>query len=161
MTVFASSYCSLEEAWADPYAPQQPSSRKSRRSRHAQPTSSGGHTDIEEFASKYLPHGKEDKPVTNKYVDIYESDFAKKEKSQVEDDVPQEEFEPTRPSTPLRKKRNIEYYDDDDTEYYADSPRSNEEHFMDFLLFLLSGVILIFMMEQFVRIGGFISMRNF
>jgi hypothetical protein len=79
--------------------------------------------------------------------DVSSNDDEDEMTTYVEED--QHRFAKNKRSSPRHiKKEEIESYDDD----YSDS--SNKKFaFIDLLLYIVSGIILIFVMEQFVRIG--------
>lgn len=54
------------------------------------------------------------------------------------------------PSTYRKRSKDTRHFDEEDDDYTKDR---NEFAFIDLLLYIISGIILIFVMEQFVKIG--------
>lgn len=70
---------------------------------------------------------------------------------------PKETYYHTEDELPVRKQKKVmpeRHYDSDsDDEMYTRTSRRNNLVYLDIILYVLSGVILIFLLEQFVRIG--------
>jgi hypothetical protein len=92
------------------------------------------------------------------------SRYTKQEQPIYSDDETDEEdyVEPVQPErrqhkTRQERKKRIYHYDDDiEEEYYSSmfkKPPSTRHVYLDIILYILSGIILIFLLEQFVRIG--------
>lgn len=163
MTVINTSYSSIEEAWADSYlSPSlQKKPKKKRQPPQADPICdlynsrdlAYDDTDIVSYANKFYEKSQYQHPMMEQrempktiHIDASEPD-------EVPVSAPyQEEEMPTRP-------RERVYYDTkegyDDEEHYE--TKSNNMDYFDIILYIISGILLIFMMEQFVRIGMLLS----
>ena len=101
---------------------------------------------------EYLPQEKPKKPTRQEYYyTSTESD---------ENEEPEYMPPPPRKVRQERKKRYVEpetdYESDYEEEYQMKKPRNKKKNglaFLDILLYVLSGIILIFLLEQFVKIG--------
>jgi hypothetical protein len=76
----------------------------------------------------------------------YRQQETKPETNQHERDAPTPNYHQERPES--YRKNKVRYVDDDEP-----TKEHNEFAFIDLLLYIVSGIILIFVMEQFVKIG--------
>lgn len=206
MTVYNTSYSSIDEAWADSYL--SPSLQKKQKKKKPPPQSDPicdlyamGSThytdpDIVSYANRYsemydrhekasfqhpmMDTGREKlpkvveidasddplaeygapvrdrAPPTSKRVEAQASQEARQERPLYE---PEEDDEdeyataapPPRRKDPLRTSFFEEYEDDDFNK------KNGSFNYFDIVLYVISGIILIFMMEQFVKIGSLLA----
>lgn len=171
MTVFNTSYSSLDEAWGDSYL--SPNLQKKSKKKKAPPATDP----LCELYEMGNPHYQENDLISfaNKYYEQHEkanyqkprmnAEEAPREPSPVYVDVDREE----RPEFPeqdyalekeLHAANNVRDKDRmyfSAKEFYVNDGHVDERNqtfvWYDILLYIISGIILIFMMEQFVRIG--------
>lgn len=167
MTVTNTSYSSLDEVWGDAFASasSQSKPRKEKKKKVVDPIcelyemgNNNGYTenDLVSFANSYYErHDKaaepqRERPTRN--VSIYEDrdTYDVTEKDDVEYapvySPPQVPSKPSYVSKPQKYYRDLA---DDDNDHEGKTGFA----FIDLLLYIISGIILIFMMEQFVKIG--------
>lgn len=183
MTVIATSYSSIDEVWADSYLSpqlQKPKKNKSLKAVQKDPlcdlyemgnNTTYDDTDLVSFANKYfekhqkIKHQKprmQTRDVQPRVVDV-----------DIPDELPFNESAPVREPPPRTPELQQERFDADDSESednynYRPSKSATKETFheddmfgrknttfnqMDLVLYIISGIILIFMMDQFVKIG--------
>lgn len=181
MTVFSTSYSSIDEVWENSYLSPKIQKKDKKKNVRSDPIcelyetgSSYNENDLISYANKYYEQhekAKYQKPMMNmeaepremnpKYIEVT-GDKAAPEvhyDSDVEQELNKRVFKEQRIETPSRdyllerdmamSKPVKEYFvDDDDFE-----KRNNNFNLFDVVLYIISGIILIFMMEQFVKIG--------
>lgn len=150
MTVINTSYSSIEEAWADSYL--SPSLQKKPKKKRQDPIcdlynardSAYDDTDIIAYANKFYDKSQFQKPMNR--------EPPRKEITVGVEEPPSEEYEELPP--PHAHPETRLYNAREDYENYEKTP--NLDYF-DIALYVISGIILIFMMEQFVKIGMLLS----
>lgn len=167
MTVRNTNYSSLDEVWGDVPSKSTTSSKrrdkKDKRDKIEQPKvvdpicelyEMGNYrgyneNDIINYANEY-----HDKYLEKEYNKNYSDNFVHQQPSMSKTytDEDEYEYEHTKPVLPknetYRKKKIV--HDEQET---SDNNAHNEFAFIDLLLYIISGIILIFVMEQFVKIG--------
>lgn len=173
MTVRNTNYSSLEEVWGDAPASSKPrdvkdtkrKERRDKRERTEQPTKvtdpicelyemgnyrGYNENDIIHFANEYHDKylEKENSRGYTKYIDDEDDqqDY-QQEYNQDRDDIrePPKQFKSVGKNPEQAKKTYRPIIEE--------PPIQNEFAFIDLLLYIVSGIILIFVMEQFVKIG--------
>jgi hypothetical protein len=152
MTVTNANYSSLDEVWGEPQSkPKRKDKKKEEPRKVPDPICElyemgnyRGYTenDIVSYANEYL----------EKQNPIHRENYSEPDHVDVDlrDDDP---IPPTPPSRPKReyvpppREGPRHYYHDDEPKQFSDFA------FIDLLLYVISGIILIFAMEQFVKIG--------
>lgn len=201
MTVFNTTYSTIEEAWADSYLSpslqKKPKKKKSVENPMSDPicdlyemgNNSYDDNDLVSYANKfYEKHEKakyqnammSDREKLPKVVDIDVSDdiaygapFNRDVLKQQHDDPPSKQSPPNNYNDrysaryediddasdeykpEIRKREKVmydtrEYYGEDDDEF---GKKNQSFNYFDIALYIISGIILIFMMDQFVKIG--------
>lgn len=180
MTVKSTNYSSLEEVWGETFNPSQKPKKEKKKKVHDpicelyEMGNNNGYndSDIVSYANNYLtgnsekydktlyqrsmndntasskqaPQHERERPVREVVVSNERSVYDVSDNDDVIEDKKHENFQ-----QPLRYfKERHRVPDDDDDE--LDTSTSNFA-FIDLLLYIVSGIILIFVMEQFVRIG--------
>lgn len=174
MTVYNTSYSSLDEVWADSYL--SPNLQKKTKKKRTPPQSDplcdlynmgNSHyqeNDLISFANKYYEQHEKAKYQKPRMMD----DDEPREKSPVYVDVEAEHVRPEFPDEDYAMERDLNaankarekdrlYFHT--KEYYTNDGDEKTSTFLmyDVILYIISGIILIFMMEQFVRIGTMLS----
>lgn len=170
MTVTNTSYSSLEEVWGESFGPSN-KSKKEKKKKVVDPIcelyemgNNNGYTenDLVSFANSYYDKRKSDEynRTMNDSDDVIprERDIRNvavyKNKNMYDvtdhDDVDYTRHEPVHTNPKRLEKNNHAYnsFEDDD-----ENEHRNGFAFIDLLLYIVSGIILIFVMEQFVKIG--------
>lgn len=180
MTVRSANYSSLDEVWGDAFnSSSKP--KKEKRKKIVDPICDlyqmGNNTgysdnDLVSYANNYFD--KHDKTTYNRTMNNHVNDYVR---SQEDTDVLPKRERPVRQVTISDDRETYDVTDDDDVQveeepkmknqpkeqfyssrYYNDDneePENTTTHFafIDLLLYVISGIILIFVMEQFVKIG--------
>lgn len=183
MTVYNTGYSTLEEAWADSYLAPNLQKKKNRKKQPPQTDPlcdlyemGNGHyteNDLLSFANKYYEKhdkAKYQKPMMNdsehpreekRYVDVGEDEDPVEniripERLPERQELPDQDYALQKEMAAAKKAKDDRMYFNT-REYYVDDDqfesRNNNFNMYDVVLYIISGIILIFMMEQFVKIG--------
>ncbi len=161
MTVLPAGYAFLDEVWSDPYLnPQLKKEKKNKKAKQNVPIqvedpicslyemgqNNRVDNDLLEFANSY--YDKYDKSnyqnpqMLNREKPVY---YTENEEQNEDTEEIQRIKEPQVNSSRI-------YYDSKENYRNMDN-NDNSFDYMDLLLYIISGIILIFMMEQFVKLG--------
>lgn len=154
MTVTSTNYSSLEEVWGETFSHNK---KKEKRKKVVDPIcelyemgNNNGYTenDLVSYANSYFDrHDKNlyQRPVNDTYTrERPVKHVSVRSNGDIDDE---KEFSDSTPPSPPRMSNpthTMNYDEDDFTPKFA---------FIDLLLYIVSGIILIFVMEQFVKIG--------
>lgn len=165
MTVFNTGYSTLEEAWADNYLSPQLQQKKSKKKRsdpicdlYNMGNPHYPENDMISFANKYYEQyekAKYQKPMMLERepapIQMPSDNHSRQVQVQEErDEFPEADYALEREMAAARPPQRPRY-----TEAFSDPVHQVNQTFLfyDIVLYIISGVLLIFMMEQFVRLG--------
>lgn len=171
MTVKSTNYSSLEEVWGETFNPSQKPKKEKKKKVHDpicelyEMGNNNGYNDndIVSYANNYLTENTEkydktshqrsmndqerEKPVREVVVSHERSMYDVSDNDDIVEGKKHEAFQ--QPLRYFKEKHSMPEDDDDD----LNTSTTSNFAFIDLLLYIVSGIILIFVMEQFVRIG--------